>query len=278
VAYEGTNTSLSYSQGQTPGAYFYRVKAVNAGGDSPWSEVQSITIYPLHVGLAFRWDGTGKISTDSLISVGTHETVRFDKMTDGDTIEMSGRFWYDPNPRGWEEETYTGYYSVSTGNYRFTGESGDSILKWGYDWKLPYWSGFTDGQTIQIDGQPFTVHGPIWGQTPVGNIAYWELKNQADFVLLDYGDGFVEIVHTGNATLRYETGPYGMLVYDDIRRSIYYQGEYIGWWVQYISQLTSRTTSPVAYQTVGLPLPQPAPRENQGLLDSLFFRPPLLPR
>ena len=62
VVYQGPSLSWTVpSPGKTPADYHYRVRALNSWGDSPWSNVRVVTIYPLFVGLQLRWDGNGYI-------------------------------------------------------------------------------------------------------------------------------------------------------------------------------------------------------------------------
>ena len=132
TAYEGPALFFDNTPGAPPSPYFYRVKANNEFGGSPWSETQTIIIYPLHVGLNLRWDGKGIINIDGEENVGTHETARLDKMMDADVIQMRGRYWYDPDPGGWGSENYTSYYSMSTGEFISSPDPGDPNWKWGY--------------------------------------------------------------------------------------------------------------------------------------------------
>jgi hypothetical protein len=253
VAYEGPNISLPYKQGQPPCSYFYRVRANNAGGSSDWSDAQSINIYPLHVGLNLRWDGTTQLYVGYTESIGTHQTINFDKMMDADKIRSAWQFWYDPNPENWEGGNGYDYYSISTGEYiSTTASESDPSVKWGYSWRLAYGASFTDSQTVNIDGQPFTVHGPISGQTGIGTINYWEFTNQSDIVHLDDGEGMTFVIHPGNAKLRYDAGPYGLEIYSDITDSVYYYGIDWGYTVRSTESLTGMSFSPASQQALDI--------------------------
>lgn len=246
VVYQGSALTWTVpTEGKLPRTYYYRVKAKNAYNESTWSETQSITIYPLYVGLKVRWDGKGYLYVlGDYDEPGTHETVHCDALTDSDTIRCKFSFWYDPNPIGWEAEYWNVYYSVQTGAFKSTDAIEDPIVKWGYSWKLAYGSWFNNGDTVHIGGEEFTVTGPIAGYTIYGqSISYWEFVNQETFTVQDDGEGITSSVHPGDVVLRYDAGSSALLIYDSVKRSFYYEGEYLGY-AHYISNLTAASSLP----------------------------------
>ncbi len=246
VAYQGTSLSWTVpTGGKLPRTYYYRVKAKNSYMESGWSATQSVTIYPLYVGLRGRWDGKGFLYIDDYYEPGTHKTFICDALTDADTIRCKFNKWYDPNPLGWESETWNSYYSVKTGEYKSTDAIDDPVWKWGYSWKLAYNSWFTNGDTVRIGEQKFTVSGPTAGYTSYGQpINYWEFINQEKFLVQDTGDGLATYVHPGDVILRYDAGSSGLLLYDNFNRHVYYEGEDWGYYARYISNLSAATSLP----------------------------------
>ena len=52
--YSGTATQYRIS-GRPPGTYHYRVKASNAGGESPWSNLEAVSVHArVHLPLILR--------------------------------------------------------------------------------------------------------------------------------------------------------------------------------------------------------------------------------
>ena len=252
--------------GKTPGTYYYRVKAGNAGGESAWSNTQTVTIHPLFVGLATKWDATGFIRGSEYYNVGYHSTVNCDALTDADTIRCHWRNWYDPNPNGWPEETYTSYYSVSTGVRRSSTRPPDPSWKWSRPWRLDYGSQFSDGQIISLDGQRFRVSGPFWGYTVFGvSIQYWEMVNLDTFVFWDGGGDWNQYVHAGEAKLRYLVNGTLEIVFDDILRRDYLKGNPTGDTVQYIRNLTASSTIPPSVITTGTAIDWETPIPSMSL-------------
>jgi hypothetical protein len=99
VVYQGVDLSWSVpGQGKTPATYSYRVSAITPWGTSPQSTVQSVTIYPLFIGLRLRWDGMGYRRGDDVYDFGTHTERNLDILTDKDTIRSNNRYWYDSLP------------------------------------------------------------------------------------------------------------------------------------------------------------------------------------
>lgn len=246
TVYQGPNLTWAVpSEGKLPRTYYYRVKAKNPYNESGWSATQSVTIYPLFVGLKVRWDGKGFIRTEDYFEVGTHEEIQFDLLTDPETIRGVSKFWYDPNPQGWEPENWITYYSVATGVWKGSDYISDPSWKWGYSWKLAYDSYFTNGSTIKIGGQKFTVTGPHSGYTIYGKaIQYWEFVNQDKFLYHDSGSNWTQYVHPGDVILRYDAGGSGLIIYDSVLRHYYYQGDISTYTVQYISTLSAATSLP----------------------------------
>ena len=108
VAYQGPALSWEAPAGSKyPGVYYFRVKTRTDDGESAWSDVQSIRIYPLFVGLQVRYDGMGYYRGSELDDIGFHETISLDALTDADTIQAQFHAWYNPNPFDLEESTET---------------------------------------------------------------------------------------------------------------------------------------------------------------------------
>lgn len=240
VVYQGPNLFWAVPpQGKLPGTYYYRARTVTASGESPWSSVQSVHIFPLFVGLQARYDGVGYVRGRNNYDTGWYETIALDALSGVDSVQAQIHAWYDPNPHGFEESYTTSYFSVNTGDLKSSTAQSDPAWKWEYAWKLAYDATFTDGGTIQIDGQNFTVRGPKSGTTSYGrSIAYWEFVNQDPFLIYDAGD-VKQVTQPGEAILRYDAGASRLLIYNDITRHIYYQDEDIGESVQYVAHLTA---------------------------------------
>jgi hypothetical protein len=230
--------------GKLPGTYYYRAKTVTSSRDSSWSNVQSVRVYPLFVGLKVRYDGMGYIRGLEYYDIGWHETIALDALSDADTVRAQFHGWYDPNPLGFEESFVTSYYSVTSGDWKSSNVPDDPSWKWGASWKLAYESAFTNGSTVQIGGQNFTVSGPKSGTTTYGkSIAYWEFMNQDQFLIYENGDA-KQYVRPGEAILRYDAGASRLQVYSNVTRHFYYQGEDIGESVQYVINLTAANSLP----------------------------------
>jgi hypothetical protein len=246
VAYQGLALSWETPTGsKVPGTYYFRVKTSTQYGESAWSEVQSVRIYPLFIGLQVRYDGMGYYRGSESDDIGFHETIALDALTDADTIQAQFHAWYDPNPFDIEDGVETDYYSVTTGQWLASNATEDPSWKWGYSWKLAYNSTFANGSTVTIDGQKFTVTGSHTGYTTYGKaISYLEFVNQNKFLYWDNGGDWKQYVHAGEATLRYDAGTSGLLIYDNVRRHYYYQGDDFGDTIQYISNLTAANSLP----------------------------------
>jgi len=240
IVYQGTALSWTTpAQGKTPASYFYRLKARNSWGDSNWSNIQSVTIYPLFVGLQLRWDDAGYIRGSQYYDIGYHWENNLDILTDSDTIRSNNSAWYDPNPLAFPSETWFSYYSVSTGEWKSSSVPADPSWKWGYPWILGYTSQFSNGQIVTIDGQNFTVTGPNSGYTAFGiAVQYWQFVNNNKFLIWDGGGDWKQYCNPGDVTLRYDAGNSRLLLYDSIMRRYYYQGNSTSDTVQYIENLT----------------------------------------
>ena len=242
VVYQGTALTWSVpSQGKTPATYSYRVSATTSWGISPRSNVQSVAIYPLFVGLRMRWDGVGYIRGDSVYDVGVHTERNLDIMTDADTIRSNSREWYDPG--NIDSSSWYAYYSVTTGEWRASSVPDDPSRKWAEDWVLAYGLQFSNGQTVSIDGKRFLVTGPHDGYTAFGEaVQYWEFVNRDKFVFHDNGGDWKEYVHAGDITLRYDAGNTRLLLHYNVLRRYYYRGNLTSNTVQYIDNLTSSSS------------------------------------
>jgi hypothetical protein len=246
LVYQGASLSWSVpSPGKTPGNYYYRVKARNSWGDSPWSNVRAVTIYPLFFGLQLRWDGDGYLRGSRYYNIGSHRTRDLNDLTDADTIKSHNYSWYDPNPLDFDSETWDSYYSVSTGYFKSSSSPSDPSWKWGYPWILPYDWQFSNGQTFWLDDQAFRVSGPHSGYTAFGQLVqYWQLVNRDKFLYWDGGGDWKQYVHSGDITLQYDAGNTRLLLHRDVFRRYYYKDQLHIDTVQYISNLTSANAFP----------------------------------
>jgi N-acetylneuraminic acid mutarotase len=241
IVYQGSGLAWTTSSpGKTPSHYYYyRVKGRNSWGDSAWSKVQTVAVYPLFVGLQLRWDGAGYLRGDWYYDVGHHLTIELTGLTDADIVKSHGYEWYDPNPTGFSSETWDTYYSVSTGYLRSSSAPADPSWKWGTSWILPYDLPLYEGQELLIDGQPFSVSGPHWGYTAWGQaVQYWQIVNKTRFLYWDGGGDWRQYVHPGDITLWYEAGKTRLELRSDVLRREYYQDQLTRNTVQYIINLT----------------------------------------
>jgi hypothetical protein len=241
------------SPGKIPGTYYYRVQSYNIFGSSGWSTTRSVTIYPLFVGLNLSWDGNGYIRGSEYADIGSHETRVLDALTEPDTIRSNSHQWYDPNPYGWEDEYWTSYYSVLTGLWKGSSTPGDPSWKWGYYWFLPYNLNLSNGMIVWIDNQDFSVSGPHTGITPWGHtIHYWQLVNRHKFLIWDDGGDWKQYVHVGEAILHYDAGSSRLLLYNNVKRHFYYEGDLTQDSVQYIDNLTAANSIPGSPELIDL--------------------------
>lgn len=248
VVFQGAILSWTVpGPGRTPATYYYRAKARNSWGDSPWSNVQMVAVCPLFVGLQLRWDGNGYLRGSWYYDIGNHCTRDLNGLTDADTIRSHNYSWYAPNPLDFDSETWDSYYSISTGYFRSSSIPGDPSWKWGHPWVLPYDWQFSNGQTFWLDGQAFAVSGPHSGYTTWGQaVQYWQLVNKNKFLYWDGGGDWKQYVHSGGITLRYDAGSTRLLLHSDVLRRYYYKGERTNDTVQYITNLTSANVFPSA--------------------------------
>jgi hypothetical protein len=248
VVYQGVSMSWAVpSPGKTPATYYYRVKARNSWGYSPWSNVEQVVVYPLFVGLQLRWDGMGYIRGSWYYDIGWHWTRDCNALTDANTIRCHSHSWYDPNPLDFDSETWDSYYSVSTGYFKSSSLPSNPSWKWSCPWVLPYDWQFSNGQTFHIDGQPFTVSGPHSGYTAFGQVVhYWQFVNKETFLYWDGGGYWTQYVHAGDIALWYDAGNTRLLLHSDALRREYYRGKITNDTVHYIVNLTSANAFPTA--------------------------------
>ena len=202
---------------------------------------------PIFLGLNARWDGRGFIRTDEYYEPGTHLTMVFTEMIDGDIARAEMRHWYDPNPRGWESEEWFEFYSTKTGEYKSSSQPGDPAYKWGVPVILPYGFSPHDGDIIKIGGQDFNVIGPLQGVGAFGQrITFWRFVNRNKFLYVDSGSDWKQYVHSGDITLEYDVYTRLQLKRNVLRR-FYYEDELTQYSVQYIVYLTSSNAYSVQY-------------------------------
>ena len=226
--------------GKTPAQYYYRVRSWSPTGYSDWSNVQSVFIHPLYVGLNLRWDGVGYIRGSYIFNVGTHRVYNLDLLASPDIVRSNNLLWYDPDPEGWGSSSWYNYYSISTGEWQSSSSPGDPSWKWGYPWMSGYNTQFSPGQIAVIDGQPFTVTGPIAGYTAFGKpVQYWQLVNKNNFLYWDGGGDWKQYCHPGDVILQYDAGETKLLLHSSVMRRDYYKGGLTSDSVQYIENLTA---------------------------------------
>lgn len=204
------------------GQYFYRVKAQDGVAETSWSEVRAATIYPLFVGLALRWQGIAKISSDPGGEVGyTWEESLF--AAEGVTVKSNGRQSYSPNPLGWPEDRWISTYEVTTGAFLDSSLPPDTQQRWGHPWILPYALQLNGAGAIVIDGQTFILSGPHVGETGFGlPIHYWRLTNRDRFLLWADGAGTRHYVNPNDVELWYDSGASRLLLRQEIVRRIHH--------------------------------------------------------
>lgn len=246
VVYQGSSLSWTVpSPGKTPDKYYYRVKARNSWGDSSWSNISTVTIYPLFVGLQLQWDGNGYLRGSVYADIGIHKQRTLNGLTDADTIRSHNYQWYSPNPYDWDSRTWDSYYSVTSGYFKSSSIPGDPSWKWENPWVLPYDWQFYNGQTVSIESRAFIVSGPHSGYTAFGKLVqYWKLVNRDKFLYWDGGGSWTQYVHPGDITLHYEAGKTRLLLYSNILRRYYYNGQITSDTVQYVENLTSANSFP----------------------------------
>jgi hypothetical protein len=276
VVYQGSDVSWTVSSpGRIPNPYYYRVKAIIESGESPWSNAQPVTIYPFFIGLHLRWDGMGYIRGSEYKDIGTHDTRDYDLLSPGNIIRGNIHAWNDPNPYGWPDDNYFNYYSVTTGEFLSSTIPEDPSWKWNYSVILPYRYQFSNGQTIYIDNQAFIVSGPISGYTGFGApVQYWELVNRDQYLYWDGGSDWTQYIHPGEAVLRYDAGNTRILIYSNIRRYYFYQGNLTSDTVQYIDQLTAANSFPGSLSIFGassIPIPD-ANKDDWGEIDNSMLQ------
>ena len=227
--------------GKLPGTYYYQMNVSVGPLTGEWSNTESVTIYPLFVGLKVRWDSVGYLRGSRHEDVGYRYEWNADNLTEGDTIRVKASVRYSPNPQDFPNEDFDLFYSATTGFFRTSDSPGDPTWKWGKPQFLSYDLELTNKQTISIDNQKFEVSGPLSGYTTYGkSIEYWELVNVEKFLFYENGK-FKQYVNKGDAVLRYHTGSSRLLIYSSVRRQFYYDGDNTGDTVQYIEQLSSST-------------------------------------
>lgn len=255
--------------GKTPKTYYYRVKATGVAGDSLWSPIQSVRIFPLHVGLQSVWSGAGYIRLDEYSEVSTYLRESFNVLTDPDVIRAHVFHTYEPNnPHNWPNKEWHSFYSVTTGNFLSSSTADDPAWQWGASRYFPNTFMPADGQQIRIGNVPFTTSGPYQGTTPSGRlIAYWKFTNLTTFTMWSDGGEWTQRVEPGQAVLHYDAGPSHLRTYRRVTRRFYYNGAPTGYTVSYVDYLTHSTSFDAvetaqeqSIESLSLPV------ENEGLL------------
>ncbi len=177
----------------------------------------------LHVGLDLRWDGEGHVYIgDYYWNPGTHRTRAIDQQIDADTVRVFGRQWYNPNPFGWDDESWYCHYNTVTNRGEVCSTQDDPDWKWGYPWILPTDVALANEGLVAIDGQIFNVTGPHTTLTNYGEQVYfWRLVNRNTFLFHYSGGEWKQYVEKGDATLFYEANDSRILLYSNIMRTYY---------------------------------------------------------
>jgi hypothetical protein len=276
VVYRGPINQWTVPEpGRVPGLYHYRVKATGTWGESSWSQVRAVRVWPLFVGLKVQWDGKGFIRfTDESYDAGWHSTRECIGLTDSETIQCQNHNWYEPNPAGLDPEFWDSFYSVFTGRLKARSAIRDPDWKWHWYGILPYDEQIHDGQIVHVGGQPFRVSGPLQGYTSFGRrVSYWRLVNTRRFLFWDGGGDWRQYVHEGDATLWYDAGNTKLLLSKDVLRHNYYRNSLNGGTVQYIIKLAYASSFPgmgAWVQNSGvLSVPRQWPKNGADSLESL---------
>jgi hypothetical protein len=214
-------------------------------GTSDWSNVQTVTIYPLSVGLNLSWDGTGYFRGSDNNDVGYHVTRNIDQLPQSNRIRSNDSIWFDPNPYNWDPSYGFSYFAVTSGVFLSSTVPTDPALKWGEPWVLPYSLQLHHGQIVTIDDQDFLVSGPFTGLTVFGaSVRYWEFVNQQRFLFWDGGGDLTQYVEIEGVVLWYDAGNTRLELSSDILRHVYYQGNLTADTIQYTINLTAANSFP----------------------------------
>ena len=231
------------NEGKTPSTYYYRVKAQYNNLESNYSDTQSITIYPLYVGLSLKWAGSGYIRGSEYHNIGYHQDTTVTGLTSGSIGNVHNSAWYDPNPLYIDPDIWDSFYDLVTGEFKSSSSPADPSRKWGEPWFLPYDFSLSDGQISYIDGIEFLATGPHQGVTAFGiPYSYWEMTNQQEFLFWDGGGDWTQRVSAGHIILRYDAGISRLQTYSDVKRSDFFQGNPTNDTVQYVTQLTAASS------------------------------------
>lgn len=231
----------------------------------------------LFLGQEMVWDGEGYITLDTYQVVGTHTRRNLDTITAPDIVRSNNHSWYSPNPNGWEDDYWYSYYRLSTGEFLSSSAISDPMWKFAYPWVMPAGWMPQSGEALEIDGEPFSVTGPIDGVTAFGKpIRYWRMENNETILYLDDNSGWNQQVRPGDMELHFDAGESRLLLFSDVLRSVYHNGSTTAYSIRYISMLTGsnafrigRKASPISVQGEETSWPLLSGREKvlSGALD-----------
>ncbi len=194
----------------------------------------------LHVGLSMRWDGSGYIFFDGYAwRPGTHVTRVVDQQLDADSVRVQGEQWYSPNPLSFDSDSWYCDYNTVSNRAEFCSGTADPAWKWSYWWLLPADVVPANGGRVTIDGRGFDVSGPHTIDTGFGPANYWRLRNRDRFLFYSNGGEWTQYVEAGDVNLYYEVGS-GLLLYSNIKRAYYKNGESTSNYVQYEELISQR--------------------------------------
>ncbi len=245
VVYTGTDPFWQ-ARGKTPGLYYYRVRATVGTASGPWSNSDSVLIYPLFVGLKLAWQGSGAVTSQgSSADIGYFWTEAFDSADLTGVATSRGRQWFAPNPQQWPEEVWSSRYDLPSGTFVDTSLPPDSGTKWGHPWILPYAFSLAGLKAVSVDGQVFTVSGPFETTTVFGsNLRYWRLVNRDRFLYWEGGQGESHFVESGEAELWFEAESTGLLLRQALVRHLYNSGGDTGDTIRYSINLVAANAFP----------------------------------
>ena len=206
----------------------------------------------LHVGLQLQWDGEGEVHIEGYYWYpGTHENKEVDQQVDADSVRVTSNFWYSPNPFNWPSENWTCHFNAITNRVETCSNWAEdsSEWKWGYGWILPADLALGDGDTLSIDGQKFSVTGPITYLTGYGVAEQaWRLVNQEEFLYWHDGGEWKQYVEPGDAILIYEATDKRLLLFSSVERTYYKNDNWTGdhvRYVEYLNQLNGLMSGPI---------------------------------
>jgi YD repeat-containing protein len=171
------------------GTYFYRLKAVDPLGLTYWSEPVIADVPSLYVGLAVRWDASGRVTSGGATAA---FTMYQERMVTGNLdwriAQVSNRATYVVNPFGVPIVEWFTTYDKARLTLVDISTPPSAAEKWAVPWVLPAVVAPRPGATVMVDGQPFDVLGRATYQgLPGRDVPAWRLANRD--LIVSYSDG-----------------------------------------------------------------------------------------